>query len=221
MMEVSHYCNLLSESESVTPGLLLRQARIKLGLTREEVAKRLCLFVTVIRQLEQDDYSNTDDLVYVKGYLKSYARLLHIAPTAIMQAFDNLAIDTPARYPALLSETSEISPQARVSLKFLANHRTYWFSLIILLFMGMSWWYADWNQQITREKPMMAADFVKQLPSDLIKYNYKIPWVLPQNYSRAFLPFSKLQYSGQMLYANWKNTYYKPETTNIRRYSHS
>ena len=59
-------------------GARLREAREAEGLSVAEVAKRLRMTVRVIESLEAGDWSRLDAPVFVRGQLRSYARLLGI-----------------------------------------------------------------------------------------------------------------------------------------------
>jgi cytoskeleton protein RodZ len=72
---------LIVEEETkkrLTLGKFLQRVREQNGLTLEYVADQLKLKVTTVRELEADSYVNIGSLVYIKGYLRSYARLLHV-----------------------------------------------------------------------------------------------------------------------------------------------
>ena len=59
-------------------GARLRQVRETAGLTREDVSARLKMPVRVIAALESEDGSSLDAPVFVRGQLRSYARLLNL-----------------------------------------------------------------------------------------------------------------------------------------------
>ncbi|RPE81704.1 RodZ domain-containing protein [Vulcaniibacterium tengchongense] len=59
-------------------GARLQRAREQAGLTHEDVAARLKIPVRVIRQLEAGDYAQLGAPVFVRGQLRSYARLLGV-----------------------------------------------------------------------------------------------------------------------------------------------
>ena len=61
-----------------SPGELLGECRMEMGLTVEEVAVSLKLDADVIEELEAGDYSRLAGPTYDKGYMRSYARLLHL-----------------------------------------------------------------------------------------------------------------------------------------------
>jgi len=62
----------------VSCGARLMQARERAGLSQEEVSARLKMPVRVVRALESDDWSQAGAPVFVRGQLRSYARLLGI-----------------------------------------------------------------------------------------------------------------------------------------------
>ncbi len=59
-------------------GIRLMQARQRAGLSQEEVSARLKMPVRVIRALESDDWARIGAPVFVRGQLRSYARLLGV-----------------------------------------------------------------------------------------------------------------------------------------------
>ncbi|MBO69165.1 MAG: hypothetical protein CL398_12765 [Acidiferrobacteraceae bacterium] len=66
------------------PGERLRDLRLKNEWTLEEVAGDLNLKVEVIKALESGDYTNLPERTYIRGYLRSYARLLGISEDVIL-----------------------------------------------------------------------------------------------------------------------------------------
>lgn len=66
-----------------TLGAQLRQAREQQGLSPETVAAKLKLSVEQIQALEAGDYAPFSGLVFAGGFLRTYARLLHLSETEI------------------------------------------------------------------------------------------------------------------------------------------
>lgn len=73
--------------ESSLPGTILMDEREKKGLDTEYVAGKLHLRVKVIELLEADDYANLPEPVFVKGYIRAYAKLLDIDPNPLLEKF--------------------------------------------------------------------------------------------------------------------------------------
>lgn len=76
-------------------GPQLRQARLSAGLSEEDIAAQLRLDVSVIRQLEADEYQKLAAPTYVRGYLRSYAQLVSIAPEPIIELFNRHNLPPP------------------------------------------------------------------------------------------------------------------------------
>ncbi len=80
----------------VGPGPGLRAAREARNVSLEEVAKQLRIDVTLVRALEEDDYSKFAAPIYVTGYLRGYARMLGLAPESFIEAYQNLGAAAPS-----------------------------------------------------------------------------------------------------------------------------
>ncbi len=65
-----------SMSESLQAGLILATARNERQLSIEQVANELHLRPTVVRSMEEEKYSDFNSDVFLKGYFRSYCRLL-------------------------------------------------------------------------------------------------------------------------------------------------
>jgi cytoskeleton protein RodZ len=76
-------------------GERLRQARVRAGLSPSEVGSRLKIPTHVIEALEREDWSRLGAPVFVRGQIRSYARLMGLPADAITQ---NVAV--PAAKPA-------------------------------------------------------------------------------------------------------------------------
>src|SRR5687768_4853621 len=59
-------------------GIRLRKAREAAGLQLEDVATRLKMPIRVVQALENDDWERAGAAVFVRGQLRSYAKLLGI-----------------------------------------------------------------------------------------------------------------------------------------------
>lgn len=75
------------------PGSQLRKARERQGLDQGKVAVQLHLSQSLIQALEWDDYEHLPAPVFVKGYLRNYARLLGVNEDAVIEAFQQLQPD--------------------------------------------------------------------------------------------------------------------------------
>ena len=87
---------LTRDSYDKGPGERLREARMAAALSLEEMSARLHLDRRRIEFLEADDYAQLPAPTFVRGYLRSYARLLDLPPGPIIEAFDRRGFAPPA-----------------------------------------------------------------------------------------------------------------------------
>lgn len=98
----------VSDLETVAGcGTRLRQAREAAGLTLEDVGQRLRMPVQVVRSLEQEQWQKLGAPVFVRGQLRSYARLLGVDVSELLEQ----AQVGPVVPPTLVSHTH--TPRAR------------------------------------------------------------------------------------------------------------
>jgi cytoskeleton protein RodZ len=70
------------------PGMQLALVREKKGYSQEYVAGKLHLRVRIIELLEADDYEQMPEPVFIKGYLRAYAKLLGIPGEPLLEIFN-------------------------------------------------------------------------------------------------------------------------------------
>jgi len=84
----------VQQSESVVqgPGQILRQARERSKLSVQDIADKMKLKRALIEDIEQDNFDINISLTFVRGYLKLYAKHVHVEETEILNAFEKLNI---------------------------------------------------------------------------------------------------------------------------------
>lgn len=80
---------LPDDLEVMTPGQMLKEAREKRGLSVENVAQRLNLRITLINEIENDK-TNDKNTTFVRGYLKSYAKLVGLSEKDVLTGIAHL-----------------------------------------------------------------------------------------------------------------------------------
>ncbi|KAB7628402.1 RodZ domain-containing protein [Alkalilimnicola sp. S0819] len=89
------------EHPAAKPGHLLREARERKRLSLQAVAEHLNLRAQVVDYLEQDRYERLPPLIFVKGYLRAYAKLVDEPEERIMAAFTQQGLEAAGRQPEL------------------------------------------------------------------------------------------------------------------------
>jgi cytoskeleton protein RodZ len=82
-----------------TAGALLREAREATGMSIDAVAQQLKLAPRQVLALEDGDFAHLPGRTFVRGFMRNYARLVHIDPDAVLGAVPASAaplLDAPA-----------------------------------------------------------------------------------------------------------------------------
>jgi cytoskeleton protein RodZ len=78
-----------SVAETLPPlsvGKILSEERTKQGLSIADVAGRIKFAPRQVEALEADDFNHLPELAFVRGFVRSYARLLHLDETPLLDA---------------------------------------------------------------------------------------------------------------------------------------
>lgn len=86
---------VMTNDTSSGPGQRLRMAREAQGLSLKDVASRLRLDVKQIEDIERNEFNNLMAPVFIRGYLRSYARLVNLSPDAVVKTFESQKAETP------------------------------------------------------------------------------------------------------------------------------
>jgi cytoskeleton protein RodZ len=87
----------VAEPARPTPGSLLQAQRETLELTLQQVAEQLNLTMHFIRSIESDSFDKLPGDVFVRGYIRSYARLLRLDPEQVLALYDEFSNRKTAR----------------------------------------------------------------------------------------------------------------------------
>lgn len=97
------YCIIINLNMSETLGKLLSSRRLKQGLTVEEVSERTRINAKFIRAAEADKFDQFPGVVFVRGFLRTYAELLELDGEEIVARYESLNIKEKDRSPDLIS----------------------------------------------------------------------------------------------------------------------
>ena len=97
----------MSEHGQASVGQILRDAREAQGITLENAAIRLYLMQRQIEAMETDDFDSLGQLVFARGFVRNYARLLGLAPETLLARMEG----APAE-PAAVSHAAAVPPRS-------------------------------------------------------------------------------------------------------------
>lgn len=123
-----------------SPGQLLQEARIRIGLTIDEVASKMRLSTQIIESLENNHYEDITAPIFVKGYLRSYARIVHLDEESIISNYATSYMDGDPPITSTRNTSPEIgSDDSRVRW-------VTWLIVIIMLGLIVVWWWNRYQQ---------------------------------------------------------------------------
>lgn len=125
------------EIRSDGPGSQLLRARERQGIDQSKVAAQLHLNPAMVQALESDDYEKLPSAVFVKGYLRNYARLLGVDESAVISAYQSLNPGTESQ-PLPRNQPDEVARELH------SDHSIFrvisWAVVVLLGVLIFFWW---------------------------------------------------------------------------------
>lgn len=141
------------------PGIRLRQARERAGLSCGEVAEQLNLTDGQIAMLEAENYTVLAGPTFVQGYLRSYARLLGLDAAPLLDAYRSQR----------LAVASAPSVRRRPSLDHGSFQRYLGLAALVLVLVCL-WAWQRWSQHTEQQAalPAASAPLVTEMPGGIM-----------------------------------------------------
>ncbi len=166
-----------SNTQVQTPGSILRQARLLNKLSQQDVADSLNLKLIIINAIESDDFDAMPTATFTKGYLRSYAKLLALDESEVLQAYQSMGIESVD--PKLKIKSFSNKPKLEKG-----EHKSVLIPLVLLLIViavGLFFWFKvdqnsfsfdsatqDVKTDSSESQSVTAQAFVESSPSDNI-----------------------------------------------------
>ena len=127
----------VAEFFSPGPGERLRAARLSMGYDLAKIASELHLTTNVVKALEADDFQNVGARVFVRGYLRNYARVVGMPVESVLRQFDEKWPDDGASH-SMVRESPTLPADGGPSRGW-AGAMT-WLMILGLLVLFLMWW---------------------------------------------------------------------------------
>ncbi|MGK0304677.1 MAG: cytoskeleton protein RodZ [Gammaproteobacteria bacterium] len=148
------------ESDIQGPGQILRQARERANLSTQDIADKMKLKKALIEDIEQDNFDINISLTFVRGYLKLYAKHVHIEEAVILNAFEKLS--TQKKEPIKLQSFSRrVANQANDDKLMLVTYLI----LAAIIALVVIWWF---QQSSTETSASITSNYPETVIDDVI-----------------------------------------------------
>lgn len=167
------------EAPVVTLGKMLSEARERLGLTVMDVASQIKFAPKQIEALEADDFERLPEAAFLRGFVRSYAKVLHLDAETLLAALPQ----RKAAQAGLLAEAAgERFPDARSAQR----QNMVWLGaslLLIAVVVGFVFWSGNAPPAQTKpvqiESPVSLPDDVQIKPAEVVPESAVIEPVKP------------------------------------------
>jgi len=132
----------------IGPGERLQAARIKEGLSLDDVATRMHLSTSILEAIEENNFEEITAPIFVKGYLRAYARIVSLDEDDMIQQY----MQYYSEEDPPISSTGNVTPELSVS-----DARIRWTTYIVVIVLAVLlsvWW---WNKD-RDEEPAISLD---------------------------------------------------------------
>lgn len=143
------------EQESVKAGTILKNKREELGLTQRQIADRLRLRLSIIENIENNNFSSEQVATFTRGYLRSYARAVGLEPAQVLEALEQSQKAQPEdqNMKSFSRKTKREAHDSRIM------NITWFILLVIVGISSVLWWQ---NREVTMAD--FTADDVSDFP---------------------------------------------------------
>jgi cytoskeleton protein RodZ len=145
-------------SESGIGGRLVA-AREAQGLTLADVAQELRLPAATLQALESSRFEDLPEPIFVRGYLRAYARLLEMDEEALIGEYDRL-VDTTE---PVLTPTNKVRRQVTARDPFIRG-ATALIVVAMVVLLG-SWWYSRLEHDVASQSQTDSSEAEPALPA--------------------------------------------------------
>ncbi|MFA0013837.1 cytoskeleton protein RodZ [Vibrio lentus] len=131
--------------ETVAPaieaGTLLKNKRESLGLTQKQISDRLKLRVTLIQQIEENQFESDQVATFMRGYIRSYAKYVNLDEKVVLSALHHSG-DAQHQEQEMLSFSRKTKTEKHNSRIMILT----WSIFAVIAGISSLWWWQNQQQ---------------------------------------------------------------------------
>jgi cytoskeleton protein RodZ len=147
--------------ETVAPaieaGTLLKNKRESLGLTQKQISDRLKLRVTLIQQIEENQFESDQVATFMRGYIRSYAKYVNLDEKVVLNALHH-AGDAQHQEQEMLSFSRKTKTEKHNSRIMILT----WSIFAVIAGISSLWWWQN-QQQDTLSQSLANTESLEEL----------------------------------------------------------
>ena len=122
-------------------GTLLKNKREALGLTQKQISDRLKLRVTLIQQIEENQFESDQVATFMRGYIRSYAKYVNLDEKVVLSALHH-AGDAQHQEQEMLSFSRKTKTEKHNSRIMILT----WSIFAVIAGISSLWWWQNQQQ---------------------------------------------------------------------------
>jgi cytoskeleton protein RodZ len=163
------------ESRQLGPSVVLSAARERLGLSQKEVADKLFLTTTFIRYIDEGEFAKITKPAFIRGYLRSYARLVELSGDEIVAMYE-AALEASEPAPEIRGVTEEEVGTSAITGPVLQTGIIGLIGLVAVI--SLIWWIVGDDTETeppTVSQPGLETSAVEQVSEPEPGFDYVLP----------------------------------------------
>ncbi len=138
-------------------GTILKNRRESLGLTQQQVSSRLKLRVSLIQQIEDNQFDSDQVATFMRGYVRSYAKYVNLDEKVVLEALDH-AGDVQHQEQEMMSFSRKTKTEKHNSRIMLLT----WSIFAVIAGISSLWWWQN-QQQDTLSQSFVAEETAEEV----------------------------------------------------------
>jgi cytoskeleton protein RodZ len=134
-------------------GARLAWERERAGLSVSDVAAHLRLHPKKVRALEQEDLAALPEMAYVRGFVRSYARMLGLEAESLLADLNAKAEPAAGSVVDGMKHSGDYSPVRAAAREQMSRQLAIGLALVGLIALGLTGWYATQQRDTVSSAP--------------------------------------------------------------------